>query len=110
MTMKIAQAAFERNIPCFCADLTVNPVLVEWNKNVAARLSSFPGIGNLGLVESNGHQNYKYWNKMLDYHPGRDAQWVAVKKGIYDLSDEYFRTGGGIFYPMPHFEEMFIKI
>ena len=49
MTMKIAQAAYERNIPCFCADLTVNPILVEWNKNVAARLASFPGIGNLGL-------------------------------------------------------------
>ena len=26
MTMKIAQAAFERNVPCFCADLTVNPM------------------------------------------------------------------------------------
>ena len=34
MTMKIAQAAYERNIPCFCADLAVNPILVEWNKNV----------------------------------------------------------------------------
>ncbi len=39
MTMKIAQAAYERKIPCLCADLTVNPVLVEWNKNVAARLA-----------------------------------------------------------------------
>jgi L-alanine-DL-glutamate epimerase-like enolase superfamily enzyme len=29
MTMKIAQAAYERDIPCFCADLTVNPILVE---------------------------------------------------------------------------------
>ena len=55
ITMKIAQAAYERDFPCFCADLTVNPVLIEWNKNVAARLASFPGIGNLGLVESNGH-------------------------------------------------------
>lgn len=26
MTMKIAQAAHERNVPCFCADLTVNPI------------------------------------------------------------------------------------
>ena len=78
MTMKIAQAAYERDIPCFCADLTVNPVLVEWNKNVAARLASFPGIGNLGLVESNGHQNYKNWNSMLDYHPRKDAPWVKV--------------------------------
>jgi L-alanine-DL-glutamate epimerase-like enolase superfamily enzyme len=109
MTMKIAQAAFERDIPCFCADLTVNPVLVEWNKNVAARLASFPGIGNLGLVESNGHQNYRNWNSMVSYHPKKDAPWVKVKQGLYELNDEFYKTGGGIFDPMPHFEEMFIS-
>jgi len=107
MTMKIAQAAYERKIPCFCADLTVNPVLVEWNKNVAARLSSFPGIGNMGLVESNGHQNYKNWNTMMDYHPRKNEQWVAVKKGVYELNSEFYKSGGGIFDPMPHYEDMF---
>jgi L-alanine-DL-glutamate epimerase-like enolase superfamily enzyme len=107
MTMKIAQAAFDRNIPCFCADLTVNPILVEWNKNVAARLATFPGIGNLGLVESNGHQNYRNWNTMLSYHPRRDAPWVHINRGCYDLNSEFYRTGGGIFDPMPHYEEMF---
>ena len=45
MTMKIANAAKEHNVPCFCADLTVNPILVDWNKNVAARLDAFPGLG-----------------------------------------------------------------
>jgi L-alanine-DL-glutamate epimerase-like enolase superfamily enzyme len=110
MTMKIAQAAHERNIPCFCADLTVNPVLVEWNKNVAARLGSFPGIGNLGLVESNGHQNYKNWEIMLGYHPRKNAPWVHVNKGVYELDKEFYKTGGGIFDPMPHYEEMFAKV
>ena len=42
MTLKIAQLAYEKKIPCFCADLTVNPILVDWNKCVAARLSAFP--------------------------------------------------------------------
>jgi len=107
MTMKIAQAAYERNIPCFCADLTVNPILVEWNKNVAARLKSFPGIGNLGLVESNGHQNYLNWNAMLNYHPRKDAPWVHVKNGVYELNNEFYESGGGIFDPMPHYEQMF---
>ena len=107
MTMKIAQAAFDRDIPCFCADLTVNPVLVEWNKNVAARLTSFPGIGNLGLIESNGHQNYRNWNTMLGYHPCKDAPWVQVKNGVYELGSEFYKTGGGIFDEMPHYEEMF---
>jgi L-alanine-DL-glutamate epimerase-like enolase superfamily enzyme len=107
MTMKIAQAAFERNIPCFCADLTVNPVLVEWNKNVAARLQSFPGLGSLGLLESNGYQNYKNWGDMMSYHPRKDAPWVKPNNGVYTLDKEFYRSGGGIFDPMPHYEEMF---
>lgn len=107
MTMKIAQAAYERSVPCFCADLTVNPVLLEWNRNVAARLDSFPGMGSLGLLESNGHQNYVNWDKMLGYHPRKDAGWINVRKGIYELDDDYFTRAGGIFDPVPHYEAMF---
>lgn len=39
ITMKIVQYAYEKKVPCFCADLTVNPILVDWNKSVAARLA-----------------------------------------------------------------------
>jgi L-alanine-DL-glutamate epimerase-like enolase superfamily enzyme len=109
MTMKIAQKAFEQKVPCFCADLTVNPILVEWNKNVAARLSSFPGLKDLGLLESNGHQNYSNWEVMMNYHPCKEAPWVKANKGIYDLNQEFYRTGGGIFDSSPHYEEMFTK-
>ncbi len=107
MTLKIAQAAYEHSIPCFCADLTVNPILVEWNKNVAARLGAFPGLGDLGLVESNGHQNYRNWETMLGYHPAKDAQWVKTRKGVYELNQEFYESGGGIFDPSPHYEQMF---
>lgn len=107
MTMKIAQAAYEKEIPCFCADLTVNPILIEWNKNVAARLASFPGIGNLGLVESNGHQNYKNWGTMKSYHPRKDGRWIDVRKGVYELDKDFYDSAGGIFDPMPHYEQMF---
>lgn len=107
MTLKIARAAYERKVPCFCADLTVNPILVEWNKNVAARLDSFPGLGMLGLVESNGHQNYRNWQTMIGYHPAKNAEWVKIKRGVYELNDEFFNTGGGIFEPSAHYEEMF---
>jgi len=109
MTMKIAKAASERNVPCFCADLTVNPILVEWNKNVAARLNSFPGMGSLGLIESNGHQNYKNWDTMMSYHPRKEGSWVKAKSGVYELNDEFYKSSGGIFDPMPHYEEMFSK-
>ena len=74
MTMKIALAAHERGVPCFCADLTVNPILVEWNKAIACRLAPFPGLG-IGLLETNGHQNYRNWETMVSYHPYPDADW-----------------------------------
>jgi len=109
MTMKIAQAAYERNVHCFCADLTVNPILVEWNKNVAARLKSFPGMGSLGLVESNGHQNYKNWKTMLSYHPEKNGSWVKAKNGVYELDQEFYKTSGGIFEPSQHYEDLFTK-
>jgi hypothetical protein len=44
---------------------------------------------------------------MKSYHPRRDGSWVDVKKGVYELNDEFYRTGGGIFDPMPHYEQMF---
>ena len=106
MSLKIARAASERNVPCFCADLTVNPVLVEWNKNMAARLSAFPGIGNLGLVESNGHQNYRNWEKMKQYLPDPGVPWIEVEKGVYQTNADYFREGGGIFRESLHYETL----
>jgi L-alanine-DL-glutamate epimerase-like enolase superfamily enzyme len=106
MTMKIAQAAHERNVPCFCADLTVNPILVEWNKAVAARLAPFPGLG-LGLLETNGHQNYKDWARMVSYHPYAGASWTKTVDGVFNLNDDYYRKSGGILTPSPHYEAMF---
>ena len=84
MSLKIAAAAAKRGVPCFCADLTVNPVLVEWNRAVAERLPQFPGLGRLGLLESNGAQNYRNW----------DAMCTDVPEG-------------GIFAPLSRYEKMF---
>lgn len=106
MTLKIIKVAHEHNVPCFCADLTVNPILVEWNKNVAARLEAFPGLG-LGLVETNGHQNYKNWEVMRTYHPYPDAEWANTRNGIFRLDDDYYRKSGGIFMQSPHYTQMF---
>lgn len=105
MTMKITQLAFEKNIPCFCADLTVNPILVDWNKNVAARLQPFPGM-SIGLQETNGHQYYKNWDKMVTYHPYPDASWVKTKKGVYETDKSFYAQSGGIFAPSSHYEDI----
>ena len=107
MTLKIAQAAHERGVPCFCADLTVCPALVEWNKNVAARLTSFPGLEGMGLVETNGHQNYRNWQTMRSYLAYPDAPWAKTERGVFNLDADYYAKSGGIFAPLPHYEAMF---
>ncbi len=104
MTLKIARLAHERGVPCFCADLTVNPILVEWNKAVAARLAPFPG---LGLVETNGHQNYRDWERMRSYLPLPAAVWTRATKGVFQLDADYYARSGGLFLPSAHYEAMF---
>lgn len=107
MTMKIAQLAHEKNVPCFCADLTVNPILIDWNKNVAARLAPFPGLGGLGLLETNGHQNYLHWDRMESYHPYTSAEWRKTKQGVFELGKDFYNKDGGIFAQSDHYEKMF---
>jgi len=106
MTMKIAHTAHEHGVPCFCADLTVNPILVEWNKAVAARLAPFPDLG-LGLLETNGHQNYKNWETMTSYHPYANASWTKTVDGVFNLNQDYYNKSGGLLAPSTHYQEMF---
>ena len=107
MSMKIAQAAFEKGVPCFCADLTVCPAMVEWNKAVAARLPAFPGIGDLGLVETNGHQNFRNWETMRKDLAYETAHWTRTEKGVFELDADYWKKSGGILEPMPRYEAMY---
>ena len=108
MTMKIAQVAHDNDIPCFCADLTVNPILIEWNKIVAARLSPFPGLGT-GLLETNGHQNYVNWDKMLEYNTNSGTSWAKTADGVFNLDKDYYARSGGIFDTSQHYENWFAK-
>ena len=106
MTMKIAQLAFEKKIPCFCADLTVNPILVDWNKSIAARLAPLPNM-EIGLLETNGHQYYKNWDAMMTYHPKASSNWTETDKGIYHTDLVFYEESGGIYEPSEHYQEMF---
>jgi L-alanine-DL-glutamate epimerase-like enolase superfamily enzyme len=107
MSMKIAQAAYEKGIPCFCADLTVCPVMIEWNKAVAARLPAFPGIGDLGLVETNGHQNFRNWETMRKDLAYPSAHWTRTERGVFECDADYYAKSGGILAPMPRYEKLF---
>ncbi|QHT66424.1 mandelate racemase/muconate lactonizing enzyme family protein [Rhodocytophaga rosea] len=107
-SMKVAKLAQERNIPCLCADLTVNPILVDWHKNLAARLSPFPGIG-MGLMETNGDAQYRNWPTMMGYNPAGTASWNIRKNGVFELKDEFYQRSAGIFEPSVHYQEIFRK-
>lgn len=106
MTMKMAKVAHDRGVACVCADLTVNPILVDWNKSIAARLAPLQGL-NAGLMETNGHQNYRDWERMQTYHPRPNAPWTIARDGFFHLDDEYYDAAGGILDPAPHYEGMF---
>lgn len=105
MTMKMAQVAHENDTPCFCADLTVNPILVDWNKNVAARLAPLPGL-ETGLMETNGHQNYAQWEEMEGYHPCAGADWREARNGVFRLWDEFYERSGCIFRTSEHYASL----
>lgn len=105
MTIKIAKVAHDHHIPCFCADLTVNPILVEWNKNFAARLSLLPDL-KVGLVETNGKQNYKNWDTLCSYNPSNGSSWTRAQKDIFELDENYYRNSGGIFKKSEHYQNL----
>ncbi len=109
MTMKMVKVAHENNIPCFLADLTCTPILVDWNKNVAARLTPFPGIKDMGLLESNGHQNYVNWKDLVSYCPYPDGSWVESRNGLYNLNDEFYEKSGGVLKSSEHYLNLFKK-
>ena len=109
MTMKMAKVAHENNIPCFLADLTCTPILVDWNKNVAARLAPFPGLKEMGLLESNGHQNYVNWKDLVSYCPYPDGSWIESQDGLFHLDKDFYEKSGGVLKSSEHYLNLFNK-
>ncbi len=105
MSLRIAKLASEHRIPCFCADLTANPLMVDWNKNLAAHLLPVPGL-TMGLIESNGSQNYRNWVAMKQYHPMPNGSWVQPIDGQFQLSPEFYEQSGGVFGRSSHYESL----
>jgi|LSQX01.1.fsa_nt_gb L-alanine-DL-glutamate epimerase-like enolase superfamily enzyme len=106
VTLTMLDEAKKRGVPVFCADLTVNPLMCDWNKYVASRLAPLPGI-KIGVVESNGAQNYTNWQEMKSYHPMADAAWLDPVGGVYELGEEFFQESGGILLPPLAYERFF---
>ena len=106
-TLKILKEAHKSGVNCFCADLTVNPVMVDFNKNIASRIDKYPGV-KIGIMESNGKQNYVNWDDMLKAHPMYSkANFIESKNSIYTLDDEFFDISGGIFKDSEYYVNLF---
>ena len=105
MSLKIMSAAAARQAHCFCADLTAPPVLLEWNRAIAARLPALPGM-NCGILESNGKQNYCNWKYLCAHHPHAGADWIKAENGIFRLSDDYYRRDGGMLEIPVYYSEL----
>lgn len=98
MTLRILEEAQKYAIPCFCADLTVNPLMVEWNKNIACRIPPLPGL-KIGVVESNGPQNYRNWKAMQQLFPYPEAEWFTGAQQYFNLTNDYYENSGGVLIP-----------
>lgn len=89
-TLEILDETSKRGIPCFCADLTIPPVMLEWNMSIASRLTPIPGM-RTGILESNGKQNYVGWDRLLEITGHPHGTWLHSCNGIFNLRDFYER-------------------
>lgn len=106
LAFRMVEAAAASRVPSFVADNACVPVLVEWNKNVQARLPDFPGVKG-GLMESNGPENYATWDRMLSEYPLPDAAWLRPQNGAFVLGDGYYGYSGGIFEEPKFYTQLF---
>jgi hypothetical protein len=61
----------------------------------------------MGLLESNGHQNYVRWKELVSYHPYPDGSWINSKDGIFNLKKEFYEKSGGILAESEHYLGLF---
>ena len=105
MSLRMAEFAMQQGMACFCADLTVNPVMVTWNQCVAARLPKLDGM-KVGVIESNGSQNYVNWVTMQGYHPMADSKFLEQTDGVFELDEAFYRRDGGILQISPYYQTL----
>ena len=95
VSFDMAAEAHNNGCECLCADLTVVPLLAEWNKQFAARLAPLSGM-KCGCIEVNGDENYKNWDELCKYLPER-SPYVPPVNGCFGLGDGYYDSGCGLF-------------
>ncbi len=95
VSFRMAEAICAAGGQCLCADLTVNPLLAEWNKQFAARIPALAGM-KVGCVEINGDRNYARWNALCELLPaGLPLQ--ELQGGVFPLDESFYRQSGNLF-------------
>ena len=97
-TLRVTAETLRRGAIALVSDSSCTPVMLDWNKNVAARLPALPGM-KMGLLEMNGHQYYSNWSRLLARHPYAAESWIAPREGIFHLAKSFFERGGGVLPP-----------
>jgi L-alanine-DL-glutamate epimerase-like enolase superfamily enzyme len=105
MSILMAAEAHARNVPCFVADSACVPLLLDWNRNLAAHLPAFPGLP-CAFLESNGAQNFRNWQALIRGHPCAGASWLEPKGGMYRLDEDFYDRAGGVFHPVGFLEQL----
>ena len=95
VSFDMAAAIHKAGGQCLCADLTVVPLLAEWNKQFASRISALNGMA-CGCIEINGNQNYVNWQSLCNMLP-EGLEYVPERNGCFTLSEQSYQDGAKLF-------------
>ena len=65
-----------------------------------------PGELDFGLLETNGPQNYRHWERMARYHPCAGAPWTQPEDGAFHLGRDFYARSAGIFERSSHYDDL----
>lgn len=95
VSFDMAAAIHSAGGQCLCADLTVVPLLAEWNKQFASRIGALNGM-NCGCIEINGNQNYKNWGSLCNMLP-EGLVYKSEQNGCFEIDGEFYKNGAKLF-------------
>lgn len=95
VSFDMAAAIHKAGGQCLCADLTVVPLLAEWNKQFASRIGALNGMA-CGCIEINGNQNYVNWESLCKMLP-EGMEYKPERNGCFDLDEKSYLEGAKLF-------------
>jgi len=60
----------------------------------------------IGVLEANGHQNYREWKTMLAQHPAAGASWIEPRDGLFHLGSDFYERSAGILDMPRHYRDI----